>query len=121
MQPTLWSIAEPRTYDPAAEADREELFQQWLDRNPDAVAEMEAWAVQIQERGMPVSVQYLFEKERYEGSADLYSVPFVTVSGKVSRYSINHNDRALFGRRLQRKFPDMDVRTRRSKYDGRNR
>ena len=89
----------------------------WLERNPEAVSEMEGWAVQLSDRGLPVSVQYLFEKERYEGSADLYSVPFVTVAGHMSRYSINHNDRALFGRRLQRKFPDMKVQTRKSRFD----
>lgn len=117
MQPTLWGAVAPRRYDPTAESDRAELFQMWLDLNPEAVEEMEGWAVALDGRGMPVSVQYLFEKERYEGTATLHPVPFTTVSGKDAAYSINHNDRALFGRRLQRKFPDMDVRTRKSKFD----
>ena len=117
MQPTLWGAVAPRRYDPTAESDRAELFQMWLDANPEAVEEMEGWAVQLDGRGMPVSVQYLFEKERYEGRAKKHPIPFTTVSGKVAAYSINHNDRALFGRRLQRKFPDMDVRIRKSKFD----
>ena len=117
MQPTLWEAVEPCRYDPMAESDRAELFQMWLDANPDAVAEMEGWAVQLEGMGMPVSVQYLFEKERYEGRAKLHPIPFITVAGKRSAYSINHNDRALFGRRLQERFPSMRVSTRRSKFD----
>ena len=115
---TLWSVIRQETYPKELRAqDRERLFAEWLDLNPGAVAEMEGWALSLDAMGKPVSVQYLFEKERYEGSADVYSVPFVIEGGETRRYSINHNDRALFGRWLQRRHPEMRVQTRKSRFD----
>lgn len=115
----LWEVmGQERIYPVELRAeDRRRLFESWLRLNPDAVNEMEQWALSIAMMGKPVSVQYLFEKERYEGSADVYSVPFVIEGGETRRYSINHNDRALFGRWLQRRHPEMRVQTRRSRFD----
>lgn len=115
---TLWSVIRQETYPKELRAqDRERLFGEWLDANPEAVAEMEGWAMRLYAMGKPVSVQYLFEKERYEGTVRLNPVPFVVEGGETRSYSINHNDRALFGRWLQRRHPGMRVRTRRSRFD----
>ena len=98
--------------------DQRHLFGKWLEANPEAVKEMEDWALMLDMMGKKVSVQYLFEKQRYEGSAILHPVPFHVVGGEVRRYGCNHNDRALLGRWLKRRHPDMNVSLRKSKFDG---
>lgn len=113
VQPSLFD----RYPDELGDGDRERLFELWMATNPDAVDEMVCWAYDINAKGMPVSVQYLFEKERYEGTARLNPVPFTTFCGERREYSINHNDRALFGRWLKSQHPTLRVITRRSKWD----
>lgn len=117
---TLWSvIAQERVYPyPLRVQDRERLFAEWMDANPEAVAEMEALALEIGDRGEPVSVQRLFEVERWEGKAVQVGIPYIDMQGKRRRYKVNHNDRSLFGRWLQSKHPEINVRLRRSMFDG---
>ena len=113
LQPSLFD----RYPDVLGDGDRERLFEMWMQSNPDAVGEMVAWAYAIDGKGMPVSVQYLFEKERYEGTARLNPVPFTTWGGESREYSINHNDRALFGRWIKEHHPKLRVMTRKSRWD----
>ncbi|MBP3885949.1 MAG: hypothetical protein J6D54_13570 [Olsenella sp.] len=113
LQPSLFG----RYPDVLGDEDRERLFEMWMCANPEAVGEMVEWAYAIDRKGMPVSVQYLFEKERYEGTARLVPVPFTTESGERREYGINHNDRALFGRWLKEKHPALRVTTRKSRWD----
>lgn len=113
LQPSLFD----RYGDVLDDSERGRLFAQWMNSNDDAVREMVGWAYDIQRRGMPVSVQYLFEKERYEGTAQLHPVPFTTFGGERREYSINHNDRALFGRWLKEHHPTLRVMTRKSRWD----
>lgn len=111
-------IDQERAYPyPLRVEDRRHLFGEWLEANPDAVSAMEAWALDIDAKGEPVSVQRLFERIRWS------DIPIVRVGyrdddGKLRRYRINHNDRALLGRHLQRKFPEIHVSMRRSIFDG---
>lgn len=98
-------------------AERMELFDRWVEANPDAVSEMEAWAVEIGSSGQPVSVQRLFERKRWDGSP-IVAVPYTDCNGRAHRYSINHNDRSLFGRWLQKRHPELRVSVRRSMFDG---
>lgn len=97
--------------------DQKHLFQLWLERNPGAVKEMEDWALMLDMMGQHVSVQYLFEKHRYEGHTVMHPVPFHVEGGEIREYGINHNDRALFGRWLKRRHPSMHVSLRKSKFD----
>lgn len=113
LQPSLFDVFP----DELRDEDRRALFARWMDANPDAVGEMVAWAYELDERRGTVAVQYLFEKERYEGAARLVPVPFTTESGERREYGINHNDRALFGRWLKEKHPALRVTTRRSRWD----
>lgn len=96
---------------------RRSLFGKWLALNREAVGELVGWAVWLDMMGKPVSVGYLFEKERYEGTAELHPVEFKTYSGEERAYSLNNNDRALFARWLKERHPGMNVSTRRSKWD----
>lgn len=117
----LWTVmGQERIYPSELRAeDREHLFGRWLAKNPEAVAEMEGWALRLASADRPISVQYLFEKERYEGTAELHPVEYPTWAGDRRSYSINHNDRALFGRWLKKRHPELRVATRKSIFDGR--
>lgn len=118
-QDLLKVMAAERTYSvPLETEERRHLFSLWIEANPDAVAEMEDWALGISGKGEPVAVQRLFERERWDGEAAIVPVPYTDRNGRPHRYSLNHNDRALFGRWLQAKHPDMRVRTRKSRFDG---
>ncbi len=116
---TLWSVmARERVYSQPLEVEeRRHLFGEWLDANPDAVSMMEGWALEIMESGEPVAVQRLFERMRWEG-ARVEAVPYTDFNGKRHEYRLNHNDRALFGRWLQSRHPEMRVTQRRSMFDG---
>lgn len=96
---------------------RRSLFEKWMRLNADAVDEMVGWAAWLDMMGKPVSVGYLFEKERYEGTAELKPVPFDTYSGEHREYSLNNNDRALFGRWLKDHHPNLRVTMRKSRFD----
>lgn len=115
-QPTLFSILD-RYSEPLADDDRRRLFEQWRTVNAGAVETMVAWADGIAAAGEPVAVQRLFERARWEPGLEIAPVVYTDVTGKVHRYRVNHNDRALFGRWLQAERPGMRVTMRKSRYD----
>lgn len=102
-------------------ADRRELFRLWIEANPEAVAEMEMLALSMHMRGKPISVQYLFEKQRWESSTRFNRVRFIDWAGWDrtfgTEYGINHNDRHLFGLWLKERHPEMRVLLRKSIFD----
>ncbi|RVU97016.1 hypothetical protein EII22_08775 [Coriobacteriales bacterium OH1046] len=106
---------------PLGAADRRELFRLWIEANPEAVAEMEGLALAMHARGRPVSVQYLFEKQRWESSVRLNRIRFEDWAGQErtfgTEHGINHNDRHLFGLWLRERHPGMRVLLRRSILD----
>lgn len=115
-QPTLFSALDRYT-DPLCDEDRRRLFDQWRTVNAEAVCIMVGWAEDIAAAGEPVAVQRLFERARWEKGIDIQPVVYTDIDGRVHRYKVNHNDRALFGRWLQRERPGMRVTMRKSRYD----
>lgn len=115
-QPTLFSSLDRYT-DPLCDEDRRRLFEQWRAVNADAVRTMVGWAEDIADMGEPVAVQRLFERARWEPGMSIQPVVYTDIDGKVHRYKINHNDRALFGRWLQAERPGLRVTMRKSRYD----
>lgn len=113
--------AERRYPWPLGAADRRELFRLWIEANPEAVAEMEGLALSMHESGRPISVQYLFEKQRWESGTRFNRVRFTDWAGGErtfgTEHGINHNDRHLFGLWLRERHPEMDVLLRRSVFD----
>lgn len=110
--------AERRCPYPLAAEDRRELFARWVEANAEAVAEMEGWALEIAASGEPVAAQRLIERERWEGAARIVPVAYTDADGKTRRFRLNHNDRALLGRYLKARHPEMRVTMRRSMFDG---
>ena len=98
---------------PLTPEDRADLFADWMEANPEAMAEIEAAAVAISWRGKRVSTRYLVERQRYEGKARLTPIPFRDVHGNVHSYGINNNDTPILARYLKEKYPDMDIELRR--------
>lgn len=98
---------------PLSESDRQELFEMWCAANEEALAEIEATACKIAARGGKVSSKYLVEKQRYEGTAPLQSVPFQDVYGNVHDYKVNNTDTPLLARYLKAKYPTMKIELRR--------
>lgn len=98
---------------PLTQEDREDLFDEWVEANPEAMAEMEAAALEISDRGLRVSAKYLIERQRYEGTAKLAPVPFLDVHGNLHRFAINNNDTPTLARRLKERYPSMDIELRR--------
>ena len=96
---------------------RRELFGMWMEANGDAVDEIERLAVRLDSAGRHVPVQYLIERQRMEGTAILHPIAYRDGTGKLRRYGINHNDRALLGRWLKGRHPGMRVTMRRSMFD----
>lgn len=66
---------------PLKVADRRYLFEEWCEKNPKALREIELTALAIDARGLRVSTKYLIEKQRYEGTTKLIGVPFVDDQG----------------------------------------
>lgn len=96
--------------------DRRKLFEKWCKLNPKALGEMEQAALAIDVRGMRVSAKYLIERQRYEGSFRLVSVPFYDGNGVRREYGINNTDTPLMARWLLERHPDMNIETRKSVY-----
>ena len=115
-QPTLWSVLD-RYEEPLDDDGRRRLFAQWLAVNRGAVETMVGWARDIAASGEPVAVQRLFERARWEQGMAIVPVTYTDTGGRLHRYRINHNDRALFGRWLQERHPEMRVTMRRSRFD----
>lgn len=115
-QPTLFSALDRYT-EPLCDEDRRRLFKQWLSVNAEYVRTMVGWAEDIAASGESVSIQRLFERARWEQGIDIQPVVYTDIDGRVHRYKVNHNDRALFGRWLQRERPGMRVTMRKSRYD----
>ena len=119
VQPTLWDAWSIRHYPlPLKIEDRRILFEEWMRRNQLLVEQMEGWALMLDARHGYVSVDYIFNKARFEGDYMPVAVPFEDDSGKPHEYRLNNNDRALFGRWLLGKYPHMSVKARRSMFDG---
>lgn len=118
-QPTLWdAYGIPHYPLPLKIEDRRHLFDEWMRRNPLLVEQMEGWALMLDARHGYVSVDYIFNKARFEGDYAPVSVPFEDDAGKLHDYRLNNNDRALFGRYLLEKYPRMSVASRKSMFDG---
>ncbi|MDY4651199.1 MAG: hypothetical protein SO366_02985 [Atopobiaceae bacterium] len=102
---------------PLQTEDRLFLFRQWIDRNSDAVEEMEQAAIAIDAMGRRVSTKYLIERQRYEGHAVLRGVPFHDAAGRAHAYGINNSDTSLLARWLLERHPKMRIETRASMFD----
>lgn len=102
---------------PLKVADRKYLFEEWCEKNPKALHEIELTALAIDARGMRVSTKYLIEKQRYEGTVKLVGVPFFDDQGHEHEYAINNSDSALLARWLLRRHPDMRIELRASMFD----
>lgn len=102
---------------PLQTEDRLFLFRQWLDRNKDAVDEIEQAAIAIDAMGRRVSTKYLIERQRYEGHAVLHGVPFHDAAGRAHAYGINNSDTSLLARWLLERHPKMRIETRASMFD----
>lgn len=103
---------------PLQTEDRLFLFHQWIDRNSDAVEEMEQAAIAIDAMGRRVSTKYLIERQRYEGHAVLHGVPFHDAAGRTHAYGINNSDTSLLARWLLERHPKMRIETRQCMFDG---
>ena len=82
---------------------------------------MEMTALAIDARGMRVSTKYLVEKQRYEGQHKIRGVPFVDGNGFEHEYAVNNTDAPLISRWLLERHPKMNIETRKSVYDGKER
>lgn len=103
---------------PLQMVDRLFLFRQWIDRNSDAMEEMEQAAIAIDAMGRRVSTKYLIERQRYEGHAVLHGVPYHDADGKSHVYGINNSDTSLLARWLLERHPKMKIETRQCMFDG---
>ena len=90
---------------PLKVADRRYLFDEWCERNPKALREIELTALAIDARGLRVSTKYLIEKQRYEGTVKLVGVPFVDDQGNE------------LARWLLERHPEMRIELRTSMFD----
>lgn len=117
---TLEAVAwyERRFAMPLCADDRRHLFARWVEKNPDAMREMEGWATYLQMMGRRISARYLIEKERHEGTCKLTPEPFTDTDGKEHEYAINNSDGSLLARWLLARHPTMNIETRRSLFDG---
>ena len=97
---------------PLTPEDREDLFNDWVEANPEALAEIESAALAICWSGRRVSTRYLVERQRYEGTAKLTPIPFRDVHGNVHMYAINNNDTPALGRLLKARHPEMRIEFR---------
>nr|WP_314785055.1 hypothetical protein [Olsenella uli] len=114
-------MAGPSTHEvPLSAEARLALFGEWQRANPDAMAAMEAYALQLDARGKRVAVQYLIEKLRYESGLVLHPVAFADSHGNEHCYGVNNSDRAIIGRWLLARHPGLHLETRRSAFDGRD-
>ena len=102
---------------PLKVADRQYLFKEWCEKNPQAIREIELTALAIDARGLRVSTKYLIEKQRYEGHVVLNGVPFYDDQGVRHVYGINNNDSSLLARWLLERNPEMRIELRQSMFD----
>lgn len=102
---------------PLKASDYEELFNQWMDKNPQAMREIEYTALAINARGMRVSTKYLIEKQRYEGRARLNPVSFYDGKGNKHTFSVNNIITPLLARWLLKRHPDMNIVIHKSIFD----
>lgn len=102
---------------PLKVADRRRLFDEWCEKNPKAMREIELTALAIDARGLRVSTKYLIEKQRYEGTERLVGVPFIDYQGNEHVYKINNSDSALIARWLLDRHPTMRIELRASMFD----
>ncbi len=119
-QPLEAAMREEREYVysmPLKIADRRYLFEEWCEKNPKALREIELTALAIDAHGMRVSTKYLIEKQRYEGTVKLVGVPFFDDQGHEHEYAINNSDSPLLARWLLRRNPDMRIELRASMFD----
>ena len=97
--------------------DRQKLFAEWCELNPETLRAIELTALAIHEHGLRVSTKYLIEKQRYEGSCKINGVPFVDGNGQQHVYAINNTDTPLLSRWLLDRHPELRIELRRSIYD----
>lgn len=103
---------------PLKARDHLELFEEWVQLNPDAMREIELTALAIDARGIRVSAKYLIEKQRYEGGVKLNPVTFYDDSGNPHTYGICNTHTPLIARWLLKRHPDMNIWTKKSIFDG---
>ena len=97
--------------------DRQKLFAEWCELNPETLRAIELTALVIHKHGLRVSTKYLIEKQRYEGGRKIKGVPFIDGNGHQHVYAINNTDTPLLSRWLLERHPDLRIELRRSIYD----
>lgn len=102
---------------PLKARDHKELFEEWCRLNPDALHEIELTALSIDARGLRVSTKYLIERQRYEGRSKLVPVTFHDDHGNPHTYGINNCITPCLARWLLKKYPGMNIQTKKSYFD----
>jgi len=104
---------------PLSVRDRQALFAEWCERNPELLSRIEQKALQLAAMGhRRISVQYLVEWARYEVPVKAVAVPYEDTDGRLRRFGINNTDVAALARWLLDHHPELPIERRRSVLDG---